>query len=117
LDRLYLALNQDWGSVRVGRQAITWGNGFIFNPMDLFNPFPPTATDRDYKVGDDMINAQFASPRIGDMQLLYVVRRDPDDRDVKTSQASLAGKAHFARGTTEFDIMMSKHFEDCVQTL
>jgi hypothetical protein len=111
---LYLALNQDWGSVRVGRQAITWGNGFIFNPMDLFNPFPPTAIDRDYKVGDDMINAQFAFPKIGDMQLLYVARRDPDDRDVKTNQASLAGKAHVAWGTTEFDIMMSKHFEDWV---
>ena len=114
LDRLYLALNQDWGSVRAGRQAITWGNGFIFNPMDLFNPFPPTAIDRDYKVGDDMINAQFSSPKIGDMQLLYVFRRDPDDRDVKTSQASIAGKAHVARGTTEFDFMLSRHFEDYV---
>jgi len=114
LDRLYLALNQDWGSVRVGRQSITWGNGFIFNPMDLFNPFPPTAIDRDYKIGDDMINAQIASPKIGDLQLLYVVRRDPDDRDVKADQASLAAKAHLALGTTEFDIMMSKHFEDWV---
>jgi hypothetical protein len=114
LDRLFLALNQDWGTVRVGRQAVTWGNGFIFNPMDLFNPFPPTAIDRDYKAGDDMINAQFTFPNIGNMQLLYVVRRDPDDRDVKTSQASLAGKAHVAWGTTEFDIMVSKHFEDWV---
>lgn len=114
LDRLLLALNQEWGSLRVGRQAITWGNGFIFNPMDLFNPFPPTAIDRDYKVGDDMINAQFTSPHIGDLQLLYVVRRDPDDGEVKAGQASLAGKGHVAWGTTEFDIMMSKHFEDWV---
>ncbi|UCG06405.1 MAG: hypothetical protein JSV83_21265 [Desulfobacterales bacterium] len=114
LDRLYLALNQDWGTVRIGRQAITWGNGFIFNPMDLFNPFPPTAVDRDYKVGDDMVNAQFADPNIGDVQLLYVIRRDPDDRDVKTSQASLAAKAHVALGTTEFNIMGAKHFKDAV---
>ncbi len=82
--------------------------------MDLFNLFPPNAIDRDYKVGDDMVNAQFASPNIGDIQLLYVIQRDPDDRDVKTSQASLAGKAHVAWGTTEFDIMMAKHFEDWV---
>ena len=41
LDRLYLAWTPQWGSVKVGRQAITWGNGFIFNPFDLFNPFPP----------------------------------------------------------------------------
>jgi hypothetical protein len=34
LDRLYLAMLPDWGSLRIGRQAITWGNGLIFNPMD-----------------------------------------------------------------------------------
>jgi hypothetical protein len=114
LDRLYLALNRQWGSVRVGRQAVTWGNGFVFNPMDLFNPFPPTAIDRDYKVGDDMINAQFSLSQLGDVQLLYVARRNPDTDEVESDQASLAGKLHFALATTEFDLMGSKHFEDNV---
>jgi hypothetical protein len=98
LDRLYLALNRQWGAVRVGRQAVTWGNGFIFNPMDLFNPFPPTAIDRDYKVGDDMINAQFSLSQIGEGQLLYVARRNPDNNKVESDQASVAGKLHFAAG-------------------
>jgi hypothetical protein len=114
LDRLYLALNRQWGSVRVGRQAVTWGNGFVFNPMDLFNPFPPTAIDRDYKVGDDMINAQFSLSQLGDVQLLYVARRNPDTDEVESDQASVAGKLHFALATTEFDLMGSKHFEDNV---
>jgi hypothetical protein len=114
LDRLYLALNQQWGSVRIGRQAITWGDGFIFNPMDLFNPFPPTAIDRDYKVGDDMLNAQFSLTQIADVQLLYVARRNPDNNKVESDQASWAGKLHFAAGTTEFDVMGSKHFKDNV---
>jgi hypothetical protein len=112
LDRLYLALLPNWGSIRIGRQAITWGNGLVFNPMDLFNPFPPTAIDRDYKAGDDMINAQFAASNIGDGQLLYVARRDPDTDNVELDQASLAGKLHAAIGSTEFDVMASKHFED-----
>ena len=114
LDRLYLALNRQWGSVRVGRQAVTWGNGFVFNPMDLFNPFPPTAIDRDYKVGDDMINAQFSLSHIGDVQVLYVVRRNPDNNKVESDQASVAGKLHFAAATTEFDLMGSRHFNDNV---
>ena len=114
LDRLYLALLGDQGSLRVGRQAITWGNGFVFNPMDLFNPFPPTAIDRDYKVGDDMINAQYSLKHIGDIQLLYVARRNPENDEVEFDQASLAGKLHFALGTNEFDAMVSKHFEDHV---
>ena len=114
LDRLYLALNQPWGSVRIGRQAVTWGNGFVFNPMDLFNPFPPTAIDRDYKTGDDMINAQILLPQIGNAQLLYVARRNPDTDEIESDQASVAGKLHFAAATTEFDLMGSKHFDDYV---
>ena len=114
LDRLFMALNRTWGSLRVGRQAVTWGNGFIFNPMDLFNPFPPTAIDRDYKVGDDMLNAQFSLPQIGNAQLLYVSRRNPENNRVEFDQASVAGKLHFAAATTEFDLMASKHFEDHV---
>jgi hypothetical protein len=114
LDRLYLALLGDRGSVRIGRQAITWGNGFIFNPMDLFNPFPPTAVDRDYKLGDDMINAQFSLAQLGDVQLLYVARRNPNSNKVSVDQASAAGKLHFAVGTSEFDILGSRHFEDNV---
>ena len=114
LDRLYLALMPQWGSIKIGRQAITWGNGFIFNPFDLFNPFPPTAIDRDYKVGDDMVNVQFSVPRLGDIQGLYVVRRNPETDDVEFDQASLAGKLHAAAGTTEFEVVAGKHFEDFV---
>jgi len=114
LDRLYLALNKTWGSIRVGRQAVTWGNGFVFNPMDLFNPFPPTAIDRDYKVGDDMINAQISLPQLGNAQLLYVSRRNPDNGNVESDQASVAGKLHVAVSTTEFDLMGAKNYDDGV---
>lgn len=114
LDRLYLTLLGRNGSLKIGRQAITWGNGFVFNPMDLFNPFPPTAIDRDYKVGDDMINAQYAMGPSGDLQVLYVARRNPETDKVEADQASLAAKVHFALGTSEFDVLAAKHFEDIV---
>ena len=114
LDRLSVALMPQWGSIKIGRQAITWGNGFIFNPFDLFNPFPPTAIDRDFKVGDDMINIQFSMPKLGDFQGLYVVRRNPDSDNVEADQNSLAGKLHFAVDTTEFDLLGGKHFDDYV---
>lgn len=113
-DRLFFELLPDWGSIRIGRQAITWGNGMIFNPMDLFNPFPPTEIDRDYKVGDDMVNAQIVYPNFGDLQLLYVIRRDPNDDEVKKNTTSLAAKFHFSTGTTELDVMGSKHYDDWV---
>lgn len=112
LDRLSLTLLPKWGVFRIGRQAVTWGNGLLFNPMDLFNPFSPTDIERDYKIGDDMIYTQFSVSKMGDFQFLYVPRRDPSSGDVEGNQSSLAGKLHFAWGTTEFDIMAAKHFKD-----
>lgn len=114
LDRLFLTLLPRWGVISIGRQAVTWGNGLLFNPMDLFNPFPPTDIERDYKIGDDMVFTQFSVDRIGDFQFLYVPRRDPVSQDVEWDQSSLAGKLHFAHGTTEFDIMAAAHYKDTV---
>jgi len=114
LDRLNLTLKPKWGVLRVGRQAITWGNGLIFNPMDLFNPFPPADIQRDYKVGDDMVLAQIRLPKAADLQLLYVIRRDPDTHHLEEDQNSLAGMLHFAAGTTEFNIMGTRHYDDYV---
>jgi len=114
LDRFSLTLQPAWGTIRIGRQALTWGNGLLFNPMDLFNPFAPTDIERDYKVGDDMVTTQFTIEKIAGIQLLYVPRRDPADHNVKWSNSSLAGKFHFAAGTTEFDIMAAHHYEDFI---
>jgi hypothetical protein len=117
LDRLSLSLLPKWGVVRIGRQAVTWGNGFLFNPMDLVNPFLPTDIEREYKVGDDMVYVQLPLERTGDLQFLYVPRRDPSSGDVEWSQSSLAGKLHVASGTTEFDVMAAKHSKDDVAGL
>ena len=59
LDRLSVTFQPYWGTLQIGRQALTWGNGFLFNPMDLFNPFSPTQIDREYKPGDDMVSILF----------------------------------------------------------
>jgi hypothetical protein len=113
-DRLALTLLPKWGAITIGRQAVTWGNGLIFNPMDLFNPFAPTDIERDYKIGDDLISAQISAGTIGTFHFLYVPRRDPLRDTVQWNHSSLAGKFHAAWGTTEFDIMAAKHYEDAV---
>jgi hypothetical protein len=114
LDRFLITLQPDWGAVCIGRQAQTWGNGLLFNPMDLFNPFAPADVDRDYKLGDDMVSVHLNTGSIGDIQLLYVPRRDPDTLDIESDQASLGGKIHFTSGTLEFDIMLARHYRENV---
>ncbi|MFC1454061.1 hypothetical protein ACFLQL_02650 [Verrucomicrobiota bacterium] len=117
LDRFCLTLLPEYGVIRVGRQAVTWGNGLLFNPMDLFNPFSPSQIDRDYKIGDDMLFTQFPAAWLGNFQLLYVPRRNPSYDKVEWDQSSVAGKLHFAEGDTEFDVMAAKHYGDVVTGL
>ncbi len=115
LDRFSLTFSSNrWGILRVGRQAVTWGDGIIFNPMDLFNPFAPTDIDRDYKVGDDMVYTQIPLENTGDLQLLYVPRRNAENGHLEYSCSSLAGKLHVSYGTTEFDFMAAHHYDDFV---
>lgn len=114
LDRLALTVSPAWGTVTAGRQAVTWGNGFLFNPMDLFNPFSPTDIERDYKLGDDVLLVQIPASGVGSLQALYVPRRDPVGEDVAWDQSSLALKAHLFKGSDEFDLLAAKHYQDYV---
>jgi hypothetical protein len=111
LDRLSLTWIPDWGAVTLGRQALTWGNGLIFNPMDLFNPFRPTDFNRDYKTGDDMALIRITAADLGDIQLLGVPRRDPATGEVEWDHSSLAGKFHFTKHAVEVDLMAARHYE------
>ncbi len=113
LDRLFLSKTAGWGNLRLGRQAVTWGNGLIFNPMDLFNPFSPADVERDYKIGDDMVSAEIYLGR-GLLHLLYVPRRNPESRKLAWNQSSLAGKYHLMLGSLELDCMGGYHYGDTV---
>lgn len=116
LDRLFLSYTPSWGNIRMGRQAVTWGSGRIFNPMDLFNPFSPSDVERDYKIGDDILSVE-VYPGGGDLQVLYVPRRDPETQKVSWNHSSLAGKMHFMTGGFELDVMSGRHYEDIVTGL
>lgn len=112
IDRLAVTFAGTRGLVRAGRQAVTWGGGMVFNPMDFLSPFVPTDIEREYKVGDDMLFVQARLPRGGDAQAVCVPRRDPASGTLREDQSTLAGELHTAFGTTEIDIMAAKHYGD-----
>lgn len=114
LDRLNLSFYAEHASVCIGRQALTWGNGFIFNPMDLFAPFSPTAVITDYKAGQDMALVQYQGQAVTDLQLLYVPRRDTAGGHVHWDCSSLAAKARLGLASTEADLVAGVHYGDIV---
>ena len=111
LDRLAVQYRQGGWGVTLGRQAISWGNGFVFQPMDLFNPFAPTTVDRDYKAGDDLLLIERLFPDGSDLQVLAVGRRDAEEQ-ITGRAGSLAAKWHTFVGEGELELLVARHISD-----
>jgi hypothetical protein len=114
LDRVSIGYTGDHTVVRFGRQAVSWGNGLLYTPMDIFNPFDPTTVDKEYKSGDDMLYGQYLLSDGSDLQAVAVVRRDLLSGDVEADQSSLAVKYHGFVGGYEYDMLLAEHYDDLV---
>jgi len=112
LDRLNVGYTTARSNWRFGRQALSWGNGMLFNPADVFNPFDPAAVDKEYKTGDDMLYGQFLLGDGSDLQGVAVVRRDPRTGATAADQSSLAFKYHGFLGSNEYDLLAARHYGD-----
>lgn len=114
LDRLTLGYTSEKAVIRIGRQALSWGNGLFYAPMDLVNPFDPATVDTEYKAGDDMLYTQYLRDSGDDVQGAYVVRRNPGNGDVESDEATAAVKYHGFLGDSEYDLLLAKHYGDAV---
>jgi len=116
LDRFYLSHTSNKTVFKIGRQAVSWGNGLIYNPVDFFNPFDPAAIDIEYKTGDDMLYAQYLLDSGDDVQAVWVGRRDDED-DVSADVSSLALKYHRFSEASEFDLLVAEHYDASIVAL
>lgn len=112
LDRLSLGYSGQRLVVRAGRHSVSWGNGLVFNPLDIFNPFSPTAVDKDYKIGDDMIYGQWLFDGGDDVQFIVLPRRDPVSHDLETDQGSIAFKYHGMKAGIDYDLLAARHYDE-----
>ena len=112
LDRAAVGYASDNAVLKFGRQAITWGNGLVFNVMDIFNPFDPAAVDKEYKTGDDMLYGQYLLSGGDDVQGVMVFRRDPVTEELEADQSSLALKYHHMSSASEVDALVAQHYGD-----
>ncbi len=114
LDRLAVGYTGERVVLRIGRQAISWGNGLFYAPMDLVNPFDPAAIDTEFKAGDDLLYAQYLRGSGDDVQAAVVFRRDPASSNVERNQATTAIKYHAFIGSSELDLLLAEHYDDTV---
>ena len=113
-DRLSVGYTSPATALRFGRQAISWGNGLSFAPMDIVNPFDPYQVDVEYKAGDDMLYGQYLFANGNDVQSAYVVRRNPVSGHVEADQATFAAKYHESVGVTAYDILGGQNYGEAI---
>lgn len=102
LDRLEAGLRVGDLDVSVGRQAVSWGVGLIWSPVDLFAGFAPDALDRDEKLGVDVVRTRWD---IADTWTVDGVVEPLDDDGpyrITADESSLAARATTHWG--EYDV-------------
>ncbi len=109
-DRLYAGYTGERKALRLGRQAVSWGNGLVFQPLDFVNPFSPIAIDKEYKTGDDMFYGQWLYGDQDDMQAIVLPRRNPVTRRVEGDQSSYAVKFHSRVSGFDLDWLAAHHY-------
>ncbi|WP_143247636.1 hypothetical protein [Agaribacterium haliotis] len=109
IDRLALSYQRQDLVLKLGRQALSWGNGMMFSVMDLLNPFDPQAIDTEYKSGDDMLYAQYLQGNGNDLQFSWVLRRD-ENGEHNSDVDSYALKYHGLWRALEYDVLVARHY-------
>lgn len=108
LDRAYLSFTSDHLVLTVGRQAITWGAGYFFRPMDIVAPFPPDAIDTSYKPGVDMVYAQVLFDSGADIQAIWVPRPATAGGDIDPQASTWAAYGSAALGKLEAHLLAAR---------
>lgn len=111
LDRLNLGYTGRHLVVRLGRQALTWGNGLVFHPVDLVNPFQPVTTDAVYKRGTDMFYGQWLFDNGSDLQAAFVPHRGNAEQAGSGSDTS-AVLLNLTAGTRQYLGLAARDYGD-----
>jgi hypothetical protein len=114
LDRLSLAYARGAFVTRIGRQALTWGSGAVFHPMDLVNPFQPVATDTAYKRGTDMAYGQWLMEDGSDVQLAVVPHRRDNAAGPDSGKATFAAFANITGQLVQWSLLLASDRSDSV---
>ena len=99
LDRLYYRHQYSDYTLSVGRQAIDWGSGRFWQPLNVFGSFSPTDLDTDYKPGIDAVALDYFPSPFSSLTAVYAFA--PQNQSTVTDSGAL----HYRRQIGELSEM------------
>ncbi|MFH1885872.1 MAG: hypothetical protein ABIM40_04175 [Pseudomonadota bacterium] len=101
-DRAWVRLRFSGADLTLGRQALTFGKAWFWNPTDVFLPFDALSFDRDYKGGVDALLVEVPLGPASGLSLAAVAGRnlalDGDYESGETADLDPEASALLARG-------------------
>jgi len=108
--RLYRAyLEYDNGPLRftAGRQQVSWGTGYFWNPTDLFNPVTFALVESQERFGADAASLEVGVGTLSQVQAVWAWGASPE-----TARGALRFRTNLAH--YDFSVMAGKFFRDKV---
>jgi hypothetical protein len=76
--RAYATINLRKIEVTLGRQRIAWGQGRLWNPTDVINPYNPLSVEREERPGSDAADAKWNFAELSFLEAAYAPGRNWD---------------------------------------
>ena len=105
LDRAFAAAYLGRTEITVGRQAIGWGRGMLFGAVDIFAPFTPLESDREWRRGIDALRANIP---LTDLISLDAIAAFGES----TKTSAYAGRLRGYIGNVDGELIFGRRYDD-----
>ena len=106
IDRAFAAFHIGNAEVTAGRQVIGWGRGLFFGAVDLFAPFTPLESDREWRRGIDAIRSSIPLTDLISLDSLFVAGSSLDE-------SAYAVRLQGYMGDIDGEVMFGRRADDC----
>ncbi|MDH5302206.1 MAG: hypothetical protein OEW58_12685 [Gammaproteobacteria bacterium] len=90
VDRALYRWQQSQMDLSIGRQAVDWGSGRFWQPLNVFGAFSPTDIDTDFKNGIDVLTASWYPNPFASLTGVYQPAMQGEDSGVLHYRAQFA---------------------------
>lgn len=104
VDRLFYKHQFNKLNISLGRQAIDWGSGRFWQPLNIFGSFAPTDLDTDYKPGIDATRLEWFPSNYSSLTAVYAFSPNDNINIKKDNNTALHYKSQIGNDS-EFSLL------------
>ena len=105
LDRAVVSAYVGRADIKVGRQAVGWGRGVLFGAVDIFAPFSPLESDREWRRGIDAVRVRMPVTDLISVDGVAALGESSDE-------SAYVGRVHGYIGDIDGELLAGTRCED-----